>query len=226
VLFFLRYPWALLGTGLALLVGIVLHSLAQAGTARMLGDRTPAAHGRLSLDPRRHFDPFGVIVMIISGIGWPKPVPLQEPRFRKARLRYVLAVLAGPFANLVLAVLGLVALTLVDNPGVLDTDPGLGSGLGVVLFFFALTNAMIGVLTLLPIPPLDGARLLWLYAPQTAGWRNARYQLEERNFGIGIVVLLSLPLFGGSGLLYRIVLSVTGAFLDPIVRALGLAAGF
>ncbi|HWL35233.1 MAG TPA: site-2 protease family protein [Frankiaceae bacterium] len=229
MLFLLRYPADLLGVAIALLVGVVLHAVAQAAAARAFGDRLPAANGRLSLDPRRHFEPFGIIVMLISGIGWNKPVPLQEPRFRGGRSRYLMAILAGPLANLVLAVLGLVALRLVAPGELLEADFGAteGSTLGAVLAYrFALVNAAIGVLTLLPIPPLDGARILWLYAPKTHGWQNARYQLEERNIGLGIVVLLSLPLFGGSGLLYRLVLSIGTAFLAPIADALGLAAIF
>jgi Zn-dependent protease len=231
VLHQLRYPVYLLGVTLALLVGIVVHCVVQAAVARALGDRQPAAAGRLSPDPRRHFEPFGVIVMLLAGIGWNKPVPFQEPRFRGGRGRYVTAVLSGPLANLVLAVLGLVGMKLAGFGFVATVNPGVtGGGLGfadVLLFEFAVVNAALGVLTLIPIPPLDGARLLWLFAPKTSGWRNARYQLEERNFGLGICVLLLLPIFGnGVGLLMSVVLSVTGAFLAPIASALGMPPGF
>jgi Zn-dependent protease len=230
VLFLLRSPSLLLGVAIALVVGIVAHCVAQAAAARAFGDRLPAANGRLSLDPRRHVEPFGVIVMLISGIGWNKPVPLQEPRFRGARTRYVLAILAGPFANLVLAVLALVALKLVGtsflasvNPQADLHPPGFAE---ILLFEFASVNAGIAILTLIPIPPLDGARILWMYAPATHGWRQARYHLEERNIGLGLCVLLMLPLLGGVGLLMRIVVSVSGALLSPIAHALGLGVGF
>jgi Zn-dependent protease len=230
VLLLLREPAALLGALLALVVGVVVHSVAQALVARAGGDRLPASHGRLSPDPRRHFEPFGLIVAAIAVVGWNKPVPLQEPRFRGGRSRYLLAILAGPFANLVLAVLAFVALRFVERGLLLDIFPmpvpELSFG-GTVLFMFGVVNAAMGFLTLLPIPPLDGARILWLYAPKTTGWQNARYQLEERNIGLGIVVLLSLPIFGGGeGLLLRIVLAVTAAFLAPIADALGFLVGF
>jgi Zn-dependent protease len=230
VLHLLRHPDALLGVALALLVGITLHGLAQAAVARGLGDRMPAASGRLSSDPRRHFDPFGVIVMLLAGIGWNKPVPLQEPRFKGARTRHLLAILAGPVTNLLLAVLGLVGLRLLDTPLVLSASPygalAAYSFPQLLLFEFAVVNAAVGVLTLVPLPPLDGARILWLYAPKSGGWRNARYQLEERNIGLGLCVLLMLPIFGGEGLLMSLVLSVSGAFLAPIAQALGLLIGF
>ena len=238
MLFLLRYPAAFLGVGLALLVAVLVHSLAQAATGRAFGDRLPAANGRLNPDPRRHFDPFGVIVMLISAIGWNKPVPLQEPRFRGGRTRYLLAILAGPVANLLVAVVALAALrAVIAVPVLASVDPIDLASVGplgparftfveVLLFEVAAVNAAVGVLTLLPIPPLDGARILWLYAPQTPGWRNARYHLEERNIGIAICVLLSLPLFAGSGLLRGLTVAVSSAFLAPVATALGFAIGF
>jgi Zn-dependent protease len=229
VLFMLRRPVELLGVALALLVAIVAHCVAQAATAKAFGDRLPLATRRLSLDPRRHFEPFGVVVMLVSGLGWNRPVPLQEPRFRGGRSRYLLAILAGPAANLLLAVLGLAGLRLVGATAIDSVDvralvsPGF---LEVLLYELTVVNAAIGVLTLFPLPPLDGARILWLYAPSSAAWRNARYQLEERNIGLGICVLLMLPFFGGAGLLLSLVYAVTEAFLAPIAHAFGLAVGF
>lgn len=230
MLYLLRRPSELLGAALALIVGITLHSVAQAAAARATGDRMPAASGRLVPDPRRHFDVFGIIVMLLAGVGWNKPVPFQEPRFRGARTRYVLAILAGPVTNLALGALGLVALRALGAPIMLTVSP---KGLlpfytfpEKLLYEFAVVNAAVGVLTLIPLPPLDGARILWAFAPKSAGWRNARYQLEERNIGIGLCVLLMVPFFGGEGLLMSVVLAVSGAFLAPIALALGMLIGF
>ena len=230
MLFLLREPAGFLGAGLAFVVAVVVHSLAQAVAARAAGDRLPTASGRLSPDPRRHLDAFGVIVMLVSAIGWNKPVPLQEPRFRGGRTRYLLSILAGPFANLLVGALFLVLLRVVGDVVELTSidpiDVGRLSFGEVLLYELATVNAAVGVLTLLPIPPLDGARVLWLFAPQTPGWRNARYQLDERNIGLGIVVLLSLPLFGGTGLLRAIVLAISSAFLAPLAAALGFIVRF
>lgn len=227
MLFLLRSPLTLLAIAISLLVGIVAHCVVQAAVARSVGDRMPASTGRLSPDPRRHFEPFGIIAMLISGIGWNRPIPFQEPRFRGARGRFTLAVLSGPFTNLVLSVLGLVALRLLEQPGFAGAGTfrtfGDGASFGALLAHeFALVNAAVGVLTLIPIPPLDGARLLWVYAPRSPGWQNARYQLEERNIGLGICLILMLPLIAGSGLLLRLTLSIADAFLAPIASALGL----
>jgi Zn-dependent protease len=229
VLYLLRRPAELLGVALALLIGVVAHSLAQAAAARGLGDRMPAASGRLNPDPRRHFDPFGVIVMLVSGVGWNKPVPLQEPRFKGTRGRYVLAILAGPAANLVLATLALVGLRLLGTAALDSVDPRLfppDGFLRTVVFEIAVVNSALGLLSLIPLPPLDGARILWVLAPKSHGWRQARYHLEERNIGLGICVVLFLPLFGGMGLLMSLVVSLSEAFLAPICQALGVGVGF
>lgn len=227
MLFLLRFPLTLLAVAVSLLIAIVLHCVVQAAVARAVGDRMPAASGRLSLDPRRHFEPFGIIAMLISGIGWNKPVPFQEPRFRGARGRFTLAVLSGPFTNLALSALGLLALALLDPTGVEEVgelrltnfEPNAAE---LFLYQFAIVNAAVGVLTLIPIPPLDGARILWVYAPRSQGWQNARYQLEERNIGLGLCVLLMLPLFAGQGLLYRLTFSIASAFFEPLASAFGV----
>ena len=232
MLFLLSKPVAFLGAGIAIVVAVVAQSVAQAAAARALGDRMPASTGRLSLDPRKHLDPFGVVVLLIACITFPKPMPLQEPRFRGGRGRYLAAILAGPFVNLLLAVAGLAALSLVEGGFVPSPAPNLGSSLSldlfpdstpaVLLFEFAAVNAGIGVLALFPIPPLVGARILWLYAPRSHGWQTARYKLEEQNFGLGIVVLLLIPLFGGLGLLSRLVFAVSGAFLQGVCALFGV----
>ena len=229
MLLLLDQPKVMLAIALSLLVAIPAHCVVQAAVARAVGDRAPAATGRLNPDPRRHFEPFGVIAMLLAGIGWNKPVPFQEPRFRGSRSRFTLAVLSGPLTNLALATLGLVALKLLAGDAFASTEgfqrvtgrPGFGALLALE---FAIVNAAVAALTILPIPPLDGARILWVYAPRTAGWQNARYQLEERNIGLGICLILMLPLFGsGTGLLLRLTLSIAQAFLDPVASALGLA---
>jgi Zn-dependent protease len=226
VLWLLRHPVELLGVAIALVIGVVVHSLVQAGVARALGDRMPVATGRLHPDPRRHLEPFGVIVMLLSGVGWPKPVGLQEPRFRGARGRYVLAVLAGPLANLAVAALAAVGLSLIGGDvAVYSASPRAevvpGGFLVVLVVELMVVNAAMGVLTLIPLPPLDGARILWLFAPSSPGWRNARYHLEERNIGLGIVIVLMLPLLRtGQGLLLALVSAISGAFLAPLLTAL------
>jgi Zn-dependent protease len=89
-----------------------------------------------------------------------------------------------------------------------------------VLFAASLTTIEVALLYLVPLPPLDGARIMWALAPPTAGWQKARYYLEEQNYGLGILIVLLLPIFGGNvGLIGRIVESVAQPIVDFIQRS-------
>ncbi len=209
LLFELRDPSLLLGQVAGLLVGVVLHYVVQAVVAGALGDRRPRLAGRSRLGPRRHFEPFGVVAMLIAGIGWGQPVPLEGRRLR-GRARYVLAILSGVLVNVTLATAGLLALRAVPA----------GHWGRAAVGGFVVTNACLAVLQLIPLPPLDGYRVLFAFTPRTGGWQKAAYYLEEQNWGLGILLLLLLLLFGGVGLLMRIVLAVTEAWLVPLTNSL------
>ncbi len=227
LIFLLSDPASLLGALLGLGAGTVLPPVVQALLARRLGDSAPARlQRRTSLDIRRHIDPFGVVAMILGGVGWSKPLDL-DPRRLRGRGRLVLVVAAGPVVNLLLGAAALAALKLVSGGDLLlgllgrvsvpDLDEARTLSAGaVVLALFGLTNVFLAALRLIPLPPLDAAHVLWAYAPRTPGWANVRYKLEEQNYGLAIVFLLLLPLFSGAGLLVRVV----GAVSDPVLQAL------
>jgi Zn-dependent protease len=229
VIFLLRDWVALLGVAIGLLAGCLAHNLAQAYAARSAHDPAARLSGSTSADPRRHFEPFGVIAMVVSALGWPRPVALTEPRRRAGRGRYFAVIAAGPLATLVLGLLFLVLFRLVG--GELASYPirvthaiALDQALPVryVLEVAGVTCLRLTVLELVPLPPLDGARVLWALAPQTAGWQKARYNLEEQNWGLGILLLLMLPLFGGSALIIAIVDAVASPVFDIVMQLLGL----
>lgn len=221
MLFFLDQPRTLLAIAIALLLGVVAHGVVQTLVAGALGDRLPRSLGRASPDPRRHLDAFGLVVMVIAVVGWGKPVPLTEPRFG-GRGRYASAVLAGPATHLALAYAALACYVLSGGDLAAFALGRPVESFGHELFAtIAIVNVLLGVLSLVPLPPLDGARLLWLFAPRTEGWRRARYYLEEQNYGLGIVFLLLLPLFSGEGLLYRIVWAVG----RPVYRLMATSLG-
>jgi Zn-dependent protease len=230
MLFLLDQGWALLGALIGLALGVLAQGIAQAYAARsLLGDRQGQLAGRLRPDPRHHLDPFGVVVAMIANppVTWGKPVPFAEPKFGK-RGRFVATCLVGPLAHLVLGLALLGALTVagggVTDDGFLRAGTGGLQVLGGIVLFgteplltvlgvAGLVNVLCAVLRLIPLPPLDGARILWVYAPRTEGWRKARYWLEEQNVGIGLLILLMIPVFGDTGLLLRVVQSVTRALL-------------
>jgi hypothetical protein len=215
---------------LGLLVGFLLAATVQAyvaaSAARVLGDR-PAflrAFGeRFSVrrmgDLRRVLDPFGAVAAALGGLGWgvTPDIPLRS------RGRQAVALLAGPLAVAVLGALALVGFVLVGGPSSALPGTGPGSVLGDVegpvaqLFLLGLGLEMLGmaVLSLVPLPPLPGWRLLELASTGSVGWQRAREYLVEKNLGVlALLVLLILPLGGSTPLLLGIVDSAVGSLLD------------
>lgn len=224
-------PRLLLAEGLALLVAIVLHGVAQAWAAWWLGDRQAGA--RRVPDPRRHFEPFGVIAAVISALSWVRPVPLQEWTARRRRGRYLMSLAAGPLMNLLVAFACLVAARMIHRPdaGLIAQVTNLralpavaGAPLPALLLGVgAAINVHVAALSLFPLPPLDGARAMWVLAPASESWRRARYQLEERNFGPAILlVLLLLPILGQVPLGLQLVTKLSAPLLRAVSRLAGL----
>jgi len=131
-----------------LLVGLTIHEAAHAITAKWLGDPTGERMGRVSLNPLRHLSPLGTIALFILGFGWGKPVMVNIYNFKRPKLYYLLSSLAGPAANLVLCGLSLGILYL--------RPPWLIAFICVSIFYI---NAILAVINLLPIPPLDGSKI-------------------------------------------------------------------
>lgn len=131
-----------------LLVGLTIHEAAHAITAKWLGDSTAERMGRVSLNPLRHLSPLGTIALFILGFGWGKPVVVNIYNFKKPKLYYLLSSLAGPVANLVLCGLSL---------GILYLRPHWTIVFICMSIFFI--NAILAVINLLPVPPLDGSKI-------------------------------------------------------------------
>jgi Zn-dependent protease len=193
-----------------------------------MGDRGPRQNARLELNPQHHVDPFGAVAGLVGGIGWAAPIELSG---RRQRARTIAVALAGPLTNLVLGV-GLLVLwrgLLAEGAsrGLADAFGGAGAGyylqhgysvaedaLGVVVLLVGASQLYLGVLSLVPIPPLDGGRLLFALAPRTAGWQRAEHWLVTQNIGtFAVLVLVILPL-GGDLLLPRLLDDV----LAPLLR--------
>lgn len=225
MIFLLREWVALLGVAVGLLAGCLAHNLAQAYAARAARDPASRLSRSTSPDPRRQLEPFGVIAMLVSALGWPRPVELSEPRRRASRGRYFALLAAGPLATLVLGVLFL-TLFKVAGGEVAPFNLGLAHLAALqnelpvryCLLVAGVTCLRLTILELIPLPPLDGARVMWAVAPQTAGWQKARYNLEEQNWGLGILLVLMLPLFGGRALIVAIVDAVAGPIFELVMQ--------
>jgi Zn-dependent protease len=169
----------------ALLFAITVHEFAHGWIAYKLGDPTAKYMGRLTLNPLAHIDPFGTIilplllVMInIPPIGWAKPVPVDFLSLKNPKRDMFWVGIAGPAANFLLAFL----LSLV-----LKAFPYLGEGIiGQILFFAIIINVILGVFNLIPIPPLDGSRIVSAFLP----YRYAGLYDKIQPYGFFIIVLL------------------------------------
>ncbi len=177
----------------ALLVpAIVIHEVSHGYAAYLLGDSTAKDKGRLSLNPVRHIDPWGTILLPLLmvavlgfGFGYAKPVPINPYRFKDYRQGMFLTAIAGPASNLVLAGLSGVLFQLTGGTGLL----------GQALFFFALMNLVLMFFNLIPLPPLDGSRVLPLFLSDRA--LEAYHSVERYGFLIIIAALWLLPSFLG-----------------------------
>lgn len=222
VLYALGDPVSFLILVLSFVVAVTVHGWAASVAADRGGDRRPRMEGRLSPDPRRHLDPFGTIAAAIAGFGWAKPLEPPGPRARRGSL--IAFCLAGPVVNLLLAAVALISFRAVSGSALLGASAtvlqnGL-SGVPIVdraLVLFGLMNAYVGVLSLVPLPPLDGGRLLFGLAPRKGGWQKAEYHLVEQNIGLGVLLLLLLLPLGGPQALLPTVLD---DLISPLVRLL------
>lgn len=185
----------------ALALGIILHECAHAAAAWALGDHTAGDRGRLSLNPLNHIDPFGTVVLplIMVALGGPvfayaKPVPVHINRLGNPRRDEVLIALAGPGANIVLA---LAAAALLSVLGALPSSSLPASDIALVLASFAVrsisVNLSLAFFNLIPLPPLDGSSVLVLFLKGKA--LENYYVVQRYAMPILIAVLYLLPSF-------------------------------
>lgn len=136
----------------AILVAVTIHEFAHALIADRLGDSTARLLGRLSLNPIVHLDPLGTILFIVAGFGWAKPVPVNPRNFANWRQGMVLVAAAGPLANVTLVFI----LGLLFQLGIIDASTLLAR----IVYATIQINAILAIFNLLPIPPLDGSKIL------------------------------------------------------------------
>jgi Zn-dependent protease len=204
VLYALGDPLSFVVLVMSFVFAATLHGWVQSLLSARVGQATTGP-ARRRPDPRRHVDPFGAIAAAIAGIGWARPVELGG---RPSRRLLVLVLLSGAAANVLVGVAALVAFrvlggrlaavsTVLLQGGVTGTDFA-----SRVLLLFGLMNVFVAALSLVPLPPLDGGRLLFALAPRTSGWQRAEYYLVEQNLGVAVLLaLLLLPLGGPQALL-------------------------
>lgn len=181
----------------AALITIMLHELAHGVTANRLGDPTARAMGRLTLNPLKHLDPLGAVCMVLFRFGWAKPVPVNPRYFKDPKRGMALTALAGPLANIFLAFLT-VPLVLWTRSGFISLlISGAGEGflanflemLWTFLSIFHYLNLGLALFNLIPLPPLDGSRILFAFLPEHAYFSVMRY---ERYISLALILFLLL----------------------------------
>ena len=181
-----------------LIIAIVFHEVAHGWTARALGDPTAAQLGRLSLNPIRHVDPFGTVILPgmlkLAGLpvfGWAKPVPVVKHRLRNPRRDMMIVAAAGPGSNLLMALLAAVGLGLLLRQ-LGAAEPGLLASFVVAnLVNFILLNVFLALFNLLPIPPFDGGHIVEGLLPRDLAVKYAG--MHNKALLIMILLLVVLP---------------------------------
>jgi len=177
---------------IVLLIAFTVHELAHAVTADYLGDPTPRRMGRITLNPLKHLDPFGTIMLIIAGFGWAKPVMVNPMNMRgNPRTSMAIVAIAGPLSNFVMA--GIAAIFF--RSGLVDINSLMAGAdtlsLTNLLFQFLYINLALAFFNLLPVPPLDGSKILYAILPAEMVYRLR--PLEQYGFMILFLVVFLVP---------------------------------
>lgn len=158
---------------ITLMIAFSVHEFAHAFVAYKFGDPTAKNQGRLTLNPLKHLDPFGTILILIAGFGWARPVPVNRFFFKNPKLAGILVSLAGPISNLLLAIVAFILWYGALSSGIASALP---SYVPEFLNLFIKLNCVLFVFNLLPFPPLDGYRIIEDLAPADIRAKMTRYE--------------------------------------------------
>jgi len=191
------------------LICITFHELAHGYTAYKLGDKTAKDMGRLTLNPIKHIDPVGLLMMLLIGFGWAKPVPVDMRNFKHPKWFMAVTAVAGPLSNIILAVVVMFIYGLLFTS---LSSFSAGATVSILIVNTAYLSIALAVFNMLPIPPLDGSKVLFSLLPERAYYKLMRYERY------GILVLLVVM---NSGLLFGV-----DIFRSTIGQISGTIAGY
>lgn len=156
---------------IVLFTAFPIHECAHAWSANKMGDPTAKNLGRITLNPLPHLDIFGTICMLITGIGWAKPVPINPNNFKKPKIGMAVSALCGPLSNIAMAALAMLVFKVI-----IYTTGEMSEYLVLVFTLLISLNVGLAMFNLLPIPPLDGSRVLTVFLPEDKYFRIMRYE--------------------------------------------------
>lgn len=172
-----------------LIIALSLHEYAHARMAVAMGDFTPKIMGRLTMNPLAHIDPVGLLVLLVARFGWAKPVVINPANFHNRTKGEILVAFAGPAMNFLLAFLGLGVIVFLRARMHME----MSYGLRTVLWLIVVYNINFGIFNLIPLPPLDGSRILAAVLPYEMRYR---YAVLERYSMIIFIIFIATPILG------------------------------
>ena len=203
-------------TAVTVLISLTVHEVAHGWVAYKMGDPTAKNLGRLTLDPRKHLDPIGTIMMLFVGVGYAKPVPVNSRYFKKPKLGMALTAAAGPAVNVIMSFFATAFYLLFDK---LYYNAALASAsdftvmflyyVSVFFYYFHILNLTLAIFNLIPIPPFDGSRIAFIFLPERLYFAVMKY---ERYILLGILLLMY------SGASFGIISTVAEFFSDLFVK--------
>ncbi len=186
-----------------ILLSLTVHEVSHGFAAYKLGDPTARNFGRLTLNPLKHLDPLGTLMMVLFHFGWAKPVPINTRHFKKPRRDMAITAAAGPLSNICLAFIGILLYSiyykiLFSSPKILSIENVILQNIilyfGEMLYMLFSLNLSLAVFNMLPIPPLDGSRILYIFLPPKLYFGVMQY---ERYIQLGLMLVLWMGLFDG-----------------------------
>lgn len=198
-------PIMFLAWAVALVIAISVHEFSHASMATYLGDPTAKLQGRLTLNPLAHLDLWGTLLLLFAGFGWGKPVPFNPYNLKNQRYGPALVSIAGPLSNFVMVAFFSLILKYIYPLFGFSAE----NALFQFLYTLILINAVLMTFNLIPIPPLDGSKLLFALLPASA--ENIKIFLER----YGFLILIGLILFGGGlfSQLFNLIMGLIDRFI-------------
>ncbi|TSC55859.1 MAG: peptidase M50 [Parcubacteria group bacterium Gr01-1014_18] len=175
------HPAVAMAFAAAILLALTVHEFAHALVASWFGDDTAEREGRLTLNPLPHLDPFGTLMLLLVGFGWGKPVPIDPRNFKNPKRDSAWVAIAGPLSNLLFGLFAVMLYRILGAGGVAGDSLVYG-----FLFYLVNINAVLMLFNLIPLPPLDGSKILFACLPEK--YREWEWQLERT----GPMILLFL----------------------------------
>lgn len=208
--------YSLIYTAPAVLIALSMHELAHGLASYGLGDPTPKAEGRLSINPLRHLDPWGTIMLLFFHFGWAKPVSVDPRYYENPKADMAKVALAGPLMNFFVAFIALLFMGLTEKYNLPINS--INNYIYTLLYYIAIIDIGLGLFNLIPIPPLDGSKVLMTVLPE-------RYYFSYMRFEqFGMFFLLLLITFGAfDGFLVGARSSVISGMLQIVNKLIGLA---